>query len=451
MLRGIIFIVLMSGGLVAAFSSRFGALLVYLWWALFRPVEWMWIDITSLRLSLVFGLLLVVPSIATGILPNLTHPLSVGSIAFLLTGIIAQTNAARPDVAWLWIDFLSRLVAVSLFLVTIVNSKKRFVLTICVIGASLGYYTSKAGVASFMAGGLQFGDGLAGAFSDNNGYGLATVMIMPFLLAAGQNIAGSTLVEKWARRGFFLSVPLSAITAVATNSRGAFLAMACAALVWVFLQRRKMTAMVLLGIIVLGGIAFIPIQRGYSQRLWTITTYEEENEGSALGRLHFWAVAWDMVRAHPLGIGVHNYEVVYDDYDFLNGHFGRGRAVHSSHFQVLAEQGYAGTAVWVGLFAYAFLVCLRVRRRALRVTSDSPDDSHFLFTMANALIASMVSFIIGGSFLALALNDLTWLTFGLVAALDRLSITLTAPAPALAAAVDQRRLLNTPAMAGSSR
>jgi hypothetical protein len=36
-------------------------------------------------------------------------------------------------------------------------------------------------------------------------------------------------------------------------------------------------------------------------------------------------------------------------------------------------------------------------------------------------MVSMVGFMVGGSFLALALNDLTWLTFALLAALDRWS------------------------------
>jgi putative inorganic carbon (HCO3(-)) transporter len=440
----------MSGGLVTAVSSRFGALLVYLWFALFRPAEWVWFDITSLRLSLVLGLLLVVPSLATGILPNLTHPLSLGSIAFVLTGVIAQSNAVRPDVGWMWLDFLGRLVAVSLFLVTLVNSKRRFTLTMCVIAGSLGYFTSKAGVASFLAGGAMFAEGLAGAFSDNNGYGLATVMIMPLLLAAGQNLSSNGFVERWARRGFLLSVPLSALTAIATSSRGAFLAMGTATLLWVFLQKRKLAAMIGLTFIVLAGIAFAPIQRGYSQRIWTITTYEEENEGSALGRLHFWQVAWDMVRKHPLGIGVQNYQLVYDDYDFLDGHFGRGRAVHSSHFQVLAENGFAGTAVWIGLFGYAFLVCFRVRRRA-RAGSLSPEDAHFLFTMSNALIASMAAFLVGGAFLALALNDLTWLTFGLVAALDRISVALLSPSESLAEVAHAASFLQAPAGAAVSR
>jgi len=62
----------------------------------------------------------------------------------------------------------------------------------------------------------------------------------------------------------------------------------------------------------------------------------------------------------------------------------------------------------------------RVRARAS--SPDLPEDArHFVFTCANALMVSMGGFMVGGSFLTLALNDLTWLTFGLIAALDRWS------------------------------
>ena len=47
----------------------------------------------------------------------------------------------------------------------------------------------------------------------------------------------------------------------------------------------------------------------------------------------------------------------------------------------------------------------------------------------------MTGFVVGGAFLALALNDLTWLTFAMVAALERLSLSMceqpvTQPVPA---------------------
>jgi O-antigen ligase len=105
--------------------------------------------------------------------------------------------------------------------------------------------------------------------------------------------------------------------------------------------------------------------------------------------------------------------------------YGRERSVHSSHFQVLAETGFAGIVVWVGLFATALCVALRVRRRA-SAAGLSAADTHFLLTASNALIASMCGFLVGGSFVALALNDLTWLTFALIAALDYLSIRIVA-------------------------
>ena len=50
----------------------------------------------------------------------------------------------------------------------------------------------------------------------------------------------------------------------------------------------------------------------------------------------------------------------------------------------------------------------------------------FLTTAANGLMTSMAGFIVGGSFISLAYNDLTWLTFALVAALDRISVQLCA-------------------------
>ena len=61
----------------------------------------------------------------------------------------------------------------------------------------------------------------------------------------------------------------------------------------------------------------------------------------------------------------------------------------------------------------------RTRRRALKSTL-SADDSHFYVTAANALIASHLTFVVGGTFAAEALNELNWFTFGMVAALDRI-------------------------------
>jgi len=138
-------------------------------------------------------------------------------------------------------------------------------------------------------------------------------------------------------------------------------------------------------------------------------------------------VAVRMAEAQPLGVVLKNYDAAFDKYDFLQGRYGRARSVHSSHFEVLAELGYFGAAVWAGLFVYAFAAAFRIRRIS-RLPGLPADSSHFLLTTSTALLASMVGFLVGGSFIALMLNDLTWLTFSLVAALDRIARQMAAEA-----------------------
>jgi O-antigen ligase len=175
----------------------------------------------------------------------------------------------------------------------------------------------------------------------------------------------------------------------------------------------------------LAAAPFITLPTGYTERLTTIRTFEEVGETSAISRLHFWRVAWDMTKDNPLGVGLRNFDSMYDRYDFLDGQFGRGRAVHNSHLQALAENGFLGFAIWLFLFLSAGSTCLRLRRIADRQLGGT-EDGVFVWKMASALAASMAAFVVGGTFIALALNDLTWFTFALVAALDRLTLNIVA-------------------------
>ena len=435
MLRSLVILAVLVPGFYASLRSRYAALLMYLWFALFRPQDWLWIDITSLRISLVLGMVLLVPSLMSGIGPNITHPLSIGMVTFLLTSLVSQWTAVQPALGWQWIDFIARLFVCCLLMVTIVNDGRKLTGVVLVIAGSLGFHAGKAGLA-FALGGGRFGDGLAGAFVDNNGYALGTVMIMPLLIAAAQNFAFLELprpdLNKWLQRGFFLAVPFCGLAVIGTYSRGGFLALSAAALVFLFCQKRRVIPLIAVAVLFMVAATFVP--QAYIDRLQTIGTYEKINEESAMSRPHFWQVGIDMGMSRPFGVGLRQYEQAYDRYDFLHGRYGKGRAVHSAHVQVFAELGFLGALTWAGMFAFAFYACLRVRRVS-RDERLSPEHQKLLFTMANALMASMTGFVVGGAFLALALNDLTWLTFAAVAALDRIArqLLVAAPAPAIVA------------------
>src|SRR5829696_224945 len=112
MLRTLVVFAIIIPWMGAAVFNRYAALLLYLWFATFRPQEWVWFDVAFLHLSLVLGILLVVPSLLTGKFPNITHPLMFGSALFLLAALFAQTNASRPALGWLGLDSMARLILI---------------------------------------------------------------------------------------------------------------------------------------------------------------------------------------------------------------------------------------------------------------------------------------------------------------------------------------------------
>lgn len=467
-MRTLLILAILVPGIVLALTDRYKALLLYLWFAFFRPQEWVWFDISKLRLSLILGLILVVPALLTGTFPNVTHPLSIGAILFLICGLLAQSNAVNATLGWEWLDFFARLTLICLLAVTLIRTPRDLMRVLAVVAGSLGFFATKAGLISFLEGGVRFAAGLSGAFLDNNGYALGTVMIMPFLVAIGQN-AELTFegllprrVISLVRYGCFAAVPLCAYTVISTFSRSGFLSLVGAVLTFVLLHRHRIALTGILAVVAAVVVLYVPMPEGYARRLDSIPIPMEENEDgsnpledSAAGRLHFWQVAVDMVQAYPLGIGMRNFESTYNDYDYLRGKYGRRRAVHSSHFQALAELGYLGACVWTGLFIYGFRVAFRVRRRS-RMSGLSPPVARFMLTVATALIVSMVGFLIGGSFISLMLNDLTWVTFALLAALDLVSARLCAEAAqttehASALLLAQRRTAIQPSAVAASR
>lgn len=428
-MRSLFVLLVAAVGLGGALVSRHIGLLTYVWFTLFRPVEYSYFALYPLRLPLVSGILLLVPSLLTGRFPNITQPLSVMGwlmwccvvIAQFTTPVIHSGLAAHYNYVPTWdnVDQFTRLLLVSTLAVTLIDTKDKLRHYVAIMAASLGFYSAKGGLAAILAGGLQFAEGID-AFPDNNYYALAITMAMPFMAASAVALEAPLPGLAYLRKAFYAAIPLSIVTVIATNSRGGFVAMAALALVVAMLQERRFTwlAGLILSAVLLYN--FAPMPEGYVERISTINKVEETNETSALGRLHFWHVATIMAENNPLGVGLRYFDYAYDEYDDLGGAYGLTRSVHSSHFQVLAELGYFGLALWVGLFGYAIAACLRIRFRAAKMEQLSDGDRRFYVTMSTAFVASLLAFLVGGAFLAAAANDLTWLTFGGVSALHRM-------------------------------
>ena len=80
-----------------------------------------------------------------------------------------------------------------------------------------------------------------------------------------------------------------------------------------------------------------------------------------------------MAKAHPMGVGAKCYLPNYPAFDTSRGKFCSHRSVHSSHFQVLAEIGFLGAAVWIALHvvAVSLLRSVLARSRSPALAADS--------------------------------------------------------------------------------
>jgi putative inorganic carbon (hco3(-)) transporter len=419
-MRMALVLLIVAFGLFSMAFTRFAGLLLYVWFALFRTQEWVWGTLDSLRLSLIVGAAFVGSCLMTGVYPNVKHPLSVGALLFVAISLVAQANAVDQATGWLWIDSLFRMVLVSLLMVTLVTTPKRLIAVIAVAAGSLGFHTAKYGVGFLIRGGARFTVGIGGMFGDNNDFALAAARIVFFLIAAAQNLQFIP-----ARLGFAAAIPLTLLCIVSTFSRGGFLALAVATFVFVLLQRQRFWALTGMGIVGIVMLLTVPLPTDYFDRLRSVASYQEGQDNSALGRLHYWQVAVQMARENPFGVGLKNYQARYDQYDSSNGRFGTSRSVHSTYFQVLAETGFLGLFVFLALLGYSFKAALRVRARSKDPRLE-PEIARTLFTTSNAMIASMTAFVIGGAFLGQALNDLNWFTLGIVSAMDIMSARLCA-------------------------
>jgi probable O-glycosylation ligase (exosortase A-associated) len=237
-------------------------------------------------------------------------------------------------------------------------------------------------------------------------------MLVPLLTT----LAGTAL-NKWEGRFHrFLAVGV-AYRAISTYSRGGFLA--CGGLILVYIFRSERKVMALMGVLVAAMIIFPVLPDYFWERMETIKAPGEVNEEdtSALGRLHFWDVAVKMANARPLlGVGHWAYNITYDEFDDTNGQFGHNRSVHSAWFGILAELGYPGLLLFIAQLVLGFRACA-VARRAAKLIPDAANLGRYAFSLE----AAFVAFAVGGSFVPFQYTEMLWHLIGLSISLQILA------------------------------
>jgi probable O-glycosylation ligase (exosortase A-associated) len=323
-------------------------------------------------------------------------PMTPVTITFLLFAAwmsVTSLFAIHPELIGEQWGKVYKIFGMTLVVLMLMTERKHIEWMIWTVVVSIGYYGVKGGIFTIRTGGSQRVWGPAGTFIyDNNEVALAFVMVIPLML-----FLRSLTTNKWGRRALVAAMLLCAVSALGSYSRGALLAIgAMVCFLW-FKSREKVALGVLIAIAVPAMLMFMPSQ--WYERMDTIKTYEQD--GSAMGRINAWHMAFNLASDRPLGGGFEIYDAqVFARYapDPDDVH-----AAHSIYFQILGEHGF------VGLFLYVLLGVMTWRTASWVVRrTQLHEELKWARDLATMTQVSLLGFMVGGTFLSLAYFDVPY-------------------------------------------
>ena len=300
-----------------------------------------------------------------------------------------------------------KIIGVSLFTTGMVRNKEQLRIVLWIIALSLGFYGVKTGLVGVATFGAPVITGPGGLLADNNDFSMAMAMAVPMLFQLGWTERKPEL-----RKAFWFAVPLSVLTVGLTRSRGGFLAVTAAIGTLIWRSKNRLMGILIGLLIALSAAVLAP--KDYKDRLATLKNPTEE--GSAASRLKAWGIATRMAVANPLfGVGFKKFRQHYNEYNpnpTAHELAGRGKIVaHSSYFQIWAECGTVALIIYFLMIFSCLWTCMSVRKKA-----RSRYFSSWIINYATMFEASLLTFMVGATFLNRAHFDLLYQWVALIIA-----------------------------------
>jgi probable O-glycosylation ligase (exosortase A-associated) len=370
-----------GGALVSLFNPYVG-FLIYVCFAIIRPADlWFW-AVPPGNYSRIVAIALLIGWVLRGF--GNWHLGKARSIVLLLLGywvwsvISALYVATDQDVAWHFVEGLTKIVLPFLVGVTCIDSVRKLKVLAWVIVLSQGYCAYECNI-SYLNGFNQLQlIGFGGV--DNNCFAIECVTVIGLAFFLGLYAPG------WWRK--LLAFAIAAILAHAvliSFSRGALLALLVTGCFAFFLIPKSLKHYLIFAVAVLlmirltGKEVYERFESAFSQNL----------DESAQSRLELWKACASIMVQKPLGLGPDHFPVVAQDYGF-----NEGKEAHSLWLQLGAELGIPGLAL---LLAFFLLILARLWpfTRARFVATDP-----WFQDSARMVIASLVGFMMAAQFVS---------------------------------------------------
>ncbi|WP_260258413.1 O-antigen ligase family protein [Vibrio intestinalis] len=313
----------------------------------------------------------------------------------VIIGIVFASNRGMAVASFKGIYW--KIIIMTLAITWLVNSQimvKRMSLMIVITGiliSSVALFNSVSGIGLVEGSRVTIGRDLGSMLGDPND--LALVLMFPLAFAVSLTMTKQLGFV----RVIGLICTVAAMAAViATQSRGGLLGSLAVFGMFGLKYIRSKVLLFTLAVIAAGLLFALA---GISDRQ-SGGAAEEGIDASAMGRIYAWQAAFKMALENPLtGVGLDNF---YVNYFYYSPHWdGLNHAVHSTWFGVLAETGFVGLAVFVGLI----ISLLRTSRTTISKLAQNPTRySLYLHANVYAVYAGLIGVIVSGTFLTQGFN-----------------------------------------------
>jgi probable O-glycosylation ligase (exosortase A-associated) len=392
--RDLLLIVILLGTLPFAFKHTYVAVLLWTWVSIMNPHKLAYGFANDAPFALVAAVTALVSLIATKDklkLPKET-PVTV-LILFVIWMAITTAASFYPDESFMQLKKVIKIQLMTLVALAALQERRHIELFIWVNVLSIGFYGLKGGIFTIMTGGSYRVWGPPGGFIEgNNEIAVALIMSIPFM-----NYLRLIVTHKWVKIGLTAMMVLTAIAALGTQSRGALLALvAMMAVLWVRSDKKMVMGVTL---VMVGMLLLALMPSSWEERMHTIKEYEED--GSAMGRINAWWLAFNIANRRITGAGFEAYTP--ETFAAFAPNPADIHVAHSIYFSVLGEHGYIGLI----LFLLVWVHTLRVAGK-IRTKTRNRKDLEWLFHLAGMSQVALVGYAVGGAFLSLAYFDLPY-------------------------------------------
>ncbi len=390
-MRDLIVTLVVFGSLPVILSRPYVGIVMWTWLSLMNPHKLTWGFAYHFPFAQVVALALFAGMLFSKEKKTIRWELPVIILAiFWLWMFVTTIFALNPDGAWYQWDKVWKIMLLTFITISLLNTTERVRILVWVMVVSLGLYGVKGGIFTITTGGGYHVMGPAGTFiGGNNEIGLALIMTIP-LMRYLQLQSKYMLV----RRAWLVAMVLTFVAVIGTQSRGAFVAVTAMTLFMIMKSRHKFGFAIMVMVLFVATLSFMP--ESWHERMGTIETFEEDK--SAMGRINAWWFAFNLAVDRPLGGGFECFRR-----QFFHVYAPNPRDVHDAHsiyFEVLAEHGFFGLGLFLGLGMMSF-------RFAGAIAREARKDAQFVWMsdLAAMVQVSIVGYAASGAFLGLAYFD----------------------------------------------